>query len=414
MSEVEYTDMQAQFLNLLKKYPVKLPETIVDYVTTQGETVLEDPELMAKALAECEIPPVRRRQILKHWFADKGVEVAEDILHKVSLAPDKRREAEEAEKRDRLAKEAKYSVDERTGAIKVATTGESALTMVEAERLSGKIKDEIAERRKGEAPKYVYDTADKEVRMAKADEQGGTLDQAKELKKMAEGGVKKDGGESPFIVGSEGEWTLNPKANIRLGDFAVFQMYQESLKRGTPIDPMEELTRREELSARLKEAMGIKTGGGTDMTMLDKLDAMGLLRKPSDSLDNATSTQIAALQKSIEDMKEERFRDQITALAAQNKAITEKMDQLMNTVADLKKPTTGKTEMDILHEIATEGINLAKAELPGLRGDLRDVIRGGGLPTAKTTKEREERKEQYRKTLEEDKEIEELGKSLFF
>ncbi|GAI89122.1 unnamed protein product, partial [marine sediment metagenome] len=56
----EYTDIQEQFLELLKKYPVKNSETVVDYVTSQGETVLEDPEKLAQALSECEISPVRR------------------------------------------------------------------------------------------------------------------------------------------------------------------------------------------------------------------------------------------------------------------------------------------------------------------------------------------------------------------
>ena len=35
----EYTDIQEQFLELLKKYPVKNAETVVDYVTSQGETL---------------------------------------------------------------------------------------------------------------------------------------------------------------------------------------------------------------------------------------------------------------------------------------------------------------------------------------------------------------------------------------
>ena len=34
--EREYTDMQVQELSLLRKYPVKQPEMIVNYVTTQG------------------------------------------------------------------------------------------------------------------------------------------------------------------------------------------------------------------------------------------------------------------------------------------------------------------------------------------------------------------------------------------
>ncbi len=170
----QYTDIQLQFLDLVKKYPVKNPETIVDYVTSQGETVLEDPEKLAVSLSECEITPVRRRQILKHWFADKGVEVPPELLQKVALPPERRKELEEREKAEEESKRAKYSVDEETGAIKVATTGEKALTWPEAEKLSKSIKKEIAERGKRKEVRYVYDADAKEVRIAREGEIGGT------------------------------------------------------------------------------------------------------------------------------------------------------------------------------------------------------------------------------------------------
>jgi len=57
-SKISSFDIQLQFLNLLKKYPIKNPETVVDYVTSQGETLLEDPEKLAQGLSECEISPV--------------------------------------------------------------------------------------------------------------------------------------------------------------------------------------------------------------------------------------------------------------------------------------------------------------------------------------------------------------------
>jgi len=91
----QYTDIQLQFLELVKKYPVKNPETVVDYITSQEGTVLEDPEKLAVALSECEITPVRRRQILKHWFAEKGIEVAPELLRRVALPPERKREVEE-------------------------------------------------------------------------------------------------------------------------------------------------------------------------------------------------------------------------------------------------------------------------------------------------------------------------------
>ena len=58
-----------------------------------------------------------------------------------------------------------------------------------------------AERRSREEDevRYVYDIDAKQVRMARDGERGGTLAQAKELKKMAEDS-EGTGGESPFIL----------------------------------------------------------------------------------------------------------------------------------------------------------------------------------------------------------------------
>lgn len=39
--KAQFTDKQGQFLKLLQAYPVSNPETIVDYISAQGEDVLE-------------------------------------------------------------------------------------------------------------------------------------------------------------------------------------------------------------------------------------------------------------------------------------------------------------------------------------------------------------------------------------
>ena len=71
----------------------------------------------------------------------------------------------------------------------------------------------MAEKGKAKPPTYVYDAETGVVRMAKEGEVGGTMEQAKELKKMGED-VKKEEAESPFIQDGEGNWILNPKAKI--------------------------------------------------------------------------------------------------------------------------------------------------------------------------------------------------------
>ncbi|GAH19502.1 unnamed protein product, partial [marine sediment metagenome] len=266
--------------------------------------------------------------------------------------------------------------------------------------------------------RYVWDPEKRQIRMAMEGEKGGTLAQAKELKKMAE--EDELGGKEPaFVLGEQGAWTLNPKGKIGFGEFAVFQMYQDSLKKGEPIDPVEELARREEASVRLKEAMGVKAGGqDTEMTMLDKLEklgmlkkgegsegaflaqldalgllkktgggegdevellsklsSLGLLRKTGDEEGTGLKTELSDLRKTIEDMKDERHKAEMAGLQGQILQVQEthkgQMREILDKMEDLKKPTTGKTEMDIISDVATGVLGEAK----GLRSDVKEVLR---------------------------------------
>jgi len=80
----------------------------------------------------------------------------------------------------------------------------------------------------------------------------------------------------------------------------------------------------------------------------------------------------------------------------------------------MKKERVGRTEMDILHDIAEKGIDLAKTELPGLRRDIKEMVGGISLPSSKTSEQREDRKKQFKQALDTDREIEELGRRVFF
>ncbi|GAH41860.1 unnamed protein product, partial [marine sediment metagenome] len=83
-------------------------------------------------------------------------------------------------------------------------------------------------------------------------------------------------------------------------------------------------------------------------------------------------------------------------------------------IADLKKGNVGRTEMDIIHDIATGGIDFLKTELPGMRRDIKDALGSAGLPPQKTAEEREARKQRTKKAIKTDQDIEELGQRLFF
>ena len=76
--------------------------------------------------------------------------------------------------------------------------------------------------------------------MAKEGEVGGTMEQAKELKKMGED-VKKEEAESPFIQDGEGNWILNPKASITGIEFMAFDAIKRAQERGEAVDPIEQL-----------------------------------------------------------------------------------------------------------------------------------------------------------------------------
>ncbi|GAI96995.1 unnamed protein product [marine sediment metagenome] len=80
------------------------------------------------------------------------------------MPPEQRKKVEEEEAARKESQKAKYSVDDETGTIKVATSSEKALTMEEAEKLSKHIKKEINDKGRGKPVTYVYDTVDRVVR----------------------------------------------------------------------------------------------------------------------------------------------------------------------------------------------------------------------------------------------------------
>ncbi|GAJ21920.1 unnamed protein product, partial [marine sediment metagenome] len=91
------------------------------------------------------------------------------------------------------------------------------------------------------------------------------------------------------------------------------------------------------------------------------------------------------------------------------KTLGGKVGELTDRVADLGKPATGRTEMDILHEIASEGIGVLKTELPGFRRDIKEAIGSTVLPPAKSTEEWKERTTKLRQAVKADEDIEEIG-----
>ena len=90
------------------------------------------------------------------------------------------------------------------------------------------------------------------------------------------------------------------------------------------------------------------------------------------------------------------------------------MGELTDLVIDLKRPVIGRTEMDLLHEVADKSLEVIKTELPGFRRDIKEAVIGGALPLPKTAGERAERTQRLRQGVKKDREIEELGRRIFF
>ena len=130
--------------------------------------------------------------------------------------------------------------------------------------------------------------------------------------------------------------------------------------------------------------------------------------------DEALKQQVASLEKILTDMREDRYKEQIDSQKQQMGVLTTKVVELTDRIADIGKTAIGRTEMDILHELATEGIGVLKTELPGFRRDIKDAIGSTVLPPGKSAEERKERTTKLRQAVEKDKNIEEIGRRLFF
>lgn len=422
------------FVGLLKDHEVTEAKAIAigKFISRTGSPeVFEKPEELADFLARYprELAPVQRRRILEQWFAEKGVPVPEDLLTKTTMT---HKEADKAEKdkdkQRKIAEGAVWTVDVDEKGIarprRIKDTSEPGTTLEEATKAAKQInKDYVGE----EALVAFNESLGRHMPNFKSDfvkkNTGAAWAMAREMDKAMQQGTEVD----PMDVFIEqiakleqmkeitGIGKREPEAKGTLPELiAGVKDLQEMAKSGKAVELPSWMTDPAAFIETVQKVTGGERGSPDWMSDPAKFIEMVRTITGEPKTDEGLKTELAEMKKSFEDMKEQRYLDQITALAAQNKAITDKMDTLMDTVADLKKPVTGMTEMDLINKIATEGIGVLKSELPGLRSDVREAFRGGALPAPKTPQEREDRKERYRETLEKDKKIEELGKRLFF
>lgn len=334
--EHEYPNIVERFHEVFQKLGIKKADAYVDHCA-KGD--LEDLEDIEHKLYEMGLHPSLRNQVINFWAAEIKLPVPPTLQKR--LAEERGAKVRTGGEKE---PEAKYSVTD-TGVIKVAsTTDKTALTWDEAQQLSKTIKKERAEGRVEKRVSYVYDTERGEIRMATEGETGGTLEQARELRRMASEN-KKEPSELPA-------WMTDPL---------------EFIKAVRAISP---------------EPKG----------------------------DEGLRTEMAGLRKAVDDMKEERYRDQITTQQQQIQILTNKVGELVDTVTELRRPATGRTEMDIIHDVA-EGV---LGEVRGARTDLKGFLQSQALPMPKTPEQREARKVRFREAVETDRRLEILGRRVFF
>lgn len=384
-AEEAFTNIVERFTILIKQFNIKKAELVADHC---AKGVLEDLEDVDSRLREMGVHPSLCSQIVNFWADEIKATIPTRLKKKIDreIGIKAKEEAEEGDE-DRI-----YTVDPDSGIIRHALKNERATTLAEAKELQKLTKKDLDAERK-----------------------------RKKREEKEEEGVK----EPAFTLGEEGTFTLNPKAQIGVGEFAIFQMYQESLKKGDPIDPIEELARREEASARLKEAMGV-TGKDTEVSLLDKLrelgliktsseggglaetltllDAMGLIRKAGDG---GETQMVADLRQRIDSLTESIYKKSQEDLVNEVTGLRGAIQSIRNEFTEALRSQSAKGEFDIM----SQALGVVDRRLGSLETTITGVFRRPPPPF--TPKDKTQVTEAITEEIATETEIEELGAKLF-
>jgi len=355
-----------RFREALTKLGIKKnQEAYVDHCA-KGD--LEDLEDVSKRLHEMGLHHSLCSQAVIFWAGDIKIPVPQKLQKRLDEGRSGKTFDESEEGKD----PEKYSIDPESGAIKVAsTTDKKALTWDEAEKLSTRITKET----------------------------GGSA-------------------ESPFIPNAEGNLVINPKAKITGVEVMAYEVIRKAQERGEPVNPLAALAQAAEQMKIYREALGGGENAKADW-MSDPVAFIKAIREITGGEgkgDDAIKTELAELRRTLVDMKDERHKQELGSLQGQILQMQKNHETEMKTIVEKieeSKNKGGKTEMDILHEVATEGMSVAKTELAGMRGMIKEALGSVALPGAKTSEQREARKGQIRQALETDQDIDRLGKKLF-
>lgn len=423
-------DPEADFSALLRDYAVeeKAAAVITKHIADTGsDKVFEMPMELLEKLAKFprQIPPMTRKNILDHWIAQNKIVVPDDYEETAEKSPE---ELRRGRRRKTIEGETWVVKQDEKGMPRLvwAREGEEGVSLEEAKRAVTELRKEYV----AEEPLIIFDSAagkhipNFKSEIVKANPLIGWA-AARQMDKAAAEGVELD----PLDLFIEQEakhaqfkevlgGTKPPESKGTVAEIvSALKDLQEMAKTGQTKMP-------DWFSDPVKFMEIVKTlnpkdeGGGASswtsdpvkfMEVIEKFTAAG---KPDG--DDALKTEVAELRKTIEANERQRNLDLITAQQNQIKTLTDKVEDLVDSVTELKRPVTGRTEMDLMHEGITEIASVLKSELPGTRSDLKEIFRSSGPRAPKTLEEREEQKARHHKTAEADEELEELGKRMGF
>ena len=360
--------VEEDFAELLTKFKIKgdVAGNIAENIShTGGANVFEEPENLARRLTawSTEIAPAKRKLIIEQWFAEKGIPVTTDILQRAGMS-------------------------------------------------TQELDDHAADQSEEEAAvRYVYDVETGQIRMTKKGEPGGTLPQAERLKELANPD-KSGGQEPPFIVGEEGTLRPNPQAKLGAVELLAFDAIRKAEARGETPDPLDEMARASENIQRYKDIFG-SGGDQSRPNMPSWLEDPAEFLKMMKGL-SGESEAVTELKATVQTLRDQLHKDEVEAqkrqvsqLSTQVKDLGDKIDNIQNA------PAQGKSELEVLNDLARQGIDLLKSELPSVRGDIRSALGSIELPAQKSPEDRAARIDHYKKSVKDDEELVEVGKRLF-
>jgi hypothetical protein len=317
-------------------------EAIIKYLNDTGSdnVYFDVPELIGKLMKfPRQVAPVIRRQVMDHWIAINKIIPPEDYDKIVETIPEEYRKVTGKEK---------YTVDD-VGNILVASNDANALTYSEAEKLAERRKKDNKTSENKPGPKYVYDPDTKAVRMARDGEQGGTMEEAKELKRMADESNKKEA-ESPFMQTEDGQWALVPGARLSTLEMMTWQSMQKAAAAGQLVDPITAMIDSAEKFKSIRDLFG--GGGGIPDWMKDPVQFRKMMA-PENSGDNEA---VKALTAEVQKLREDQHATELRQRDEQLKNLTTKAEsdktELLQKIEDLKRDqhTTGSGAIDVIRD----------------------------------------------------------------